>query len=160
MILSLRLVSKAWKAAAPKAFPELLTVRMNDTDDAATKLANVCKSLPSTASLQIQSRHILFDSSPISGLSELSRLDLSHRSGGGSSHNLLDLAVLPSGLRELRTQYWTFDSNRLHNFNGVGISSLDYLEVSQTKNILADIYKLLQLLPELTVSNPFSLYAT
>lgn len=71
--------------------------------------------------------------------------------------NVLDLAILPSGLRNLRTDTWTYDISRLQDFQSVGITSL---HLSQTKNSLADIYKLLQYLPELKVQISFISFFT
>ena len=62
--------------------------------------------------------------------------------------NVLDLAILPSSLRNLTTDTWTYDISRLQDFQSVGITSL---HLSHTNNSLADIHKLLQYLPGLKV---------
>ena len=150
MLLSLRLVSKAWKAAAPKAFPGCLRVKIQAADHGATKLANVCKSLPNTTSLELQSRHTFFDVSPISKFSKLSSLVLKHWSDKGSGYHLLDLAILPSSLRDLQIEHWTFDITTLQGFISIDITSL---HLSKTRSRLADTYELLQHLPGLKVKN-------
>ena len=160
MLLNLQLVSKAWKAATPRAFSGHFTVMIQQGK--IVKLAKICQDLPSISSLEIQSHQEVFDLSPISSCSGLSSLVLEHRMNGRWTRSrcdrereylLLDVAVLPSGLRDLRTRHWKFDSNRLQHFKSVGITSL---HLSKTRNKVADIYKLLQHLPGLKVKNSFS----
>ena len=150
-LLTLQLVSKAWKEATLRAFSGHFTVKIWHGN--AVKLARICRDLPSTSSLEIRSPSEAFDLSPISSCSGLSSLVLEHNIGGlwtgrQEKYLVLDVALLPSGLRDLRTAYWTYDISRLQQFESVGITSL---YPSQTENNLADIYKLLQRLQGLKV---------
>lgn len=105
------------------------------------------------SSLEIQSHQEAFNLSPISNCSGLSSLVLKHHgdgfSRGGSIYNLLDLALLPSGLRELRTDHYSFDISRLQQFRSAGITGI---HLRETKNKPEELHKLLQILPELEVN--------
>ena len=153
MLLNLQLVSKAWKAATPRAFSGHLSIKIQHGK--ATKFARICRDLPSISSLEIQSQQEAFDLSPIfSSCSGLSSLVLGHNTTSRRSNYLaLDAALLPSGLRHLEIDHWTFDITHLQHFRSVGITSL---HIGQTENSLADFNELLQHLRGLKVEKSFS----
>ena len=107
------------------------------------------------SSLEIQSHQEAFDLSPISSCSGLSSLVLEHGSRIWSSRQrnnlVLDLTILPSGLRSLETHNWRFVRSRVHHFKSVDITRL-YL--SEMKDTPGRICRLLGQLP-LKVKAPF-----
>ena len=150
MLLTVQLVSKSWQAATLKAFSGCFKIKIQNSE--ATKLIRLCQKLPNMSSLELKSRGNFCNLSPISKCTNLSSLVLDHRSDlfFGGNHNHLDPALLPPGLRDLRTYNWTYDMNRLQHFKSVGITSLHLCE---TWNRLPDIYKLLEQLPDVKVGN-------
>ena len=156
MLYDLQLVSKPWKEAARRAFSGHLTVNIKNGD--AAKLAEISKNLPNISSLEIRSQQKAFDLSPVCRCSALTSLVLEHNLGGlwtGRQREclVLDVALLPSGLRNLRTDHWTYDISHLSDFRSVRMTSLHF---SETKNRHARIHELLRHLPGLKVEGPLS----
>ena len=154
MLLTLQLVSRIWKASTLRAFSGRFALEIQDSR--FTILSRICKDLPSTTRLEITNSKRLLDLSLVSSCSGLSSLWLKHR----ERHSLsigpgfleLDLAILPLGLRELKTQLYRIDLDSLEHSGCLGITSL-CLEKAQTTP--AEIYQMAQLLPRLKVNALF-----
>lgn len=150
MLCTLRLISRTWIKATVdlKAFSGCLKVKMQTAE--AKKLAKLCQKYPNTSSLELESWDNLCDVSPITKCTGLTRLVINCTSEycPEGNHNWLDLALLPSGLRELTTDGWGYEMESLQDFKSVGITGL---HLTATDHSLTDICKILQHLPGLEV---------
>lgn len=148
---NLQLVCKDWHTATLK-FSGGFAVNFEKKGSA--KLAKICEKLPSTSQLQIVSGlddtfEIFPDLSPISSCWGLSSLYLQHSVDYEGGNNDLDLAILPSNLKDLETWAYTIDMASAPHLRCSGLTRLC---LSSKTNSYAQILQLLPHLKDLKVT--------
>ena len=148
-ILSLRLVSKFWKAAIAECSGRADLILKRPTD-----LFKVCKVLPGMSCLDIRSLGTQVFLHPLASCARLQTLDIFFSPAGPYWVNFLpvDLLNLPSSLRELRLSGVQVDPDA---FEYLQIGGLTRLSIRGISNTVAEINQLLQRLPCLKVSLHF-----
>lgn len=150
ILLNMQLVCKDWEKAVCSTFSGCCALDAQQAG--AAKLAEICKNLPSTSRLEIfiwdEDLEDYFDLNAISGCWGLSSLRLHYSTPEGGNENL-NLAMLPSGLKDLETWGYHIDMASAEHLKCGGLTRLC---LSSTFDTYPQILQLLLRLKELKVT--------
>ena len=143
-VLKARLVCKAWKAACSDY------VGPAEVEIADAALSQACSILPGLRQLVIISADLTLDLAPLSSLSQLTSLRISHEYEAEEA-DLLQLHFLPPSLRDLTLDSFGVDPGCFMLIKWTGLTRLVFF---WAENEAADSVSLVRSLPLLKVSHP------
>ena len=141
-ILSFRLVSKSWKAAAAEYTGDIVVEPQNQTD-----LHSLNKTLPNIANLHVKSKSAKY-MEPVSAFNWLSSLSYKEETHRGEKLPL-DMSLLPASLVDLKLSNCRIDPSSFQNLRSTSLTSLRLNGVQERPTKVCQLFSYL---PQLQVN--------